>query len=66
MDSRALRKSAKVFLNMSRHVRTRTPDQCRSHHQKVLKSHNGLSALIANYRFLLYGKKCSLSKTHGE
>jgi hypothetical protein len=50
MKSRAARKSQKVFLQMSRLVRTRTAEQCRSHHQKVLKSHETVEEIIRFYR----------------
>jgi hypothetical protein len=32
---------------MSKHVKTRNGSQCRSHHQKMLKSHGNLFAIIA-------------------
>ena len=46
MKERMLRKSQKVFLKMSKMVKTRTPDQCRSHHQKVLNIHKSLEEVI--------------------
>jgi len=39
MRCRIKRKSEKVFLQMSKLVKTRSADQCRSHHQKILKYH---------------------------
>jgi len=42
MSSRVARKSQKVFLKMSLVVKTRTADQCRSHHQKFLKYHGDI------------------------
>lgn len=42
METKLMRKSRKVFLNMSKLVKTRTADQCRSHHQKILIYHQSL------------------------
>jgi hypothetical protein len=42
---------------MSRSVRTRTADQCRSHHQKILKYHNSLKDIIQYYKQNLFGKQ---------
>lgn len=42
METKLTRKSKKVFLNMSKVVKTRTADQCRSHHQKILIYHKSL------------------------
>lgn len=49
MSSKLSRKSKKVFLKMSQLVRSRTADQCRSHHQKILKYHNNLNEIIRYY-----------------
>jgi len=40
MVDKLLRKSRKVFLNMSNTIQTRTADQCRSHHQKLIFYHS--------------------------
>jgi len=42
MTNSVARKVNKVFLNMSRIIGTRSADQCRSHHQKILKCHNSV------------------------
>ena len=34
---KSLRRSEKIFKEMSRFIKTRTADQCRSHHQKMEK-----------------------------
>jgi hypothetical protein len=49
MISKLSRKSKKVFLKMSQLVKSRTADQCRSHHQKILKYHNSLNEIIRYY-----------------
>lgn len=49
METKLMRKSRKVFLNMSKLVRTRTADQCRSHHQKILLYHKGLEEIVRFY-----------------
>jgi hypothetical protein len=46
MRGKVSRKSQKVFLKMSRLIKTRTPDQCRSHHQKILMYHSNLEEAI--------------------
>lgn len=50
MSCPVARKANKVFLKMSREVKTRSADQCRSHHQKILKYHNSIEDIIAAYR----------------
>jgi hypothetical protein len=41
---------------MSNFVKTRTPDQCRSHHQKVQKIHKNVEDIIAVYeRKVMFG-----------
>ena len=34
-EKKGLRRSQKIFKEMSKFIRTRTADQCRSHHQKM-------------------------------
>ena len=50
MTSSASRKLNKVFLKMSRVVGTRSADQCRSHHQKILKYHTSLQHIVSSYK----------------
>lgn len=71
MGCRTLRKTEKVFMHMARQVRTRTADQCRSHHQKILKYHNSLQDIIDYYKEHLFGKQvqgdsCIFRKTGDE
>lgn len=41
---------------MSQFVKTRTPDQCRSHHQKVKKLHKTIEDIIVFYdRKVMFG-----------
>ena len=44
------RKVKKVFLKMSREVKTRSADQCRSHHQKILQYHDSVEDIIRTSR----------------
>ena len=39
----------KVFKQISLFVKTRTPDQCRSHHQKILKIHKSVENVLRVY-----------------
>lgn len=50
MRVKCLRKSEKVFAKMSKMIRTRTPDQCRSHHRKAIKHHLTLEQIV-NYHW---------------
>ena len=38
LKDRRLRKGTKIFKCMSKSIKTRTPEQCRSHHLKILRS----------------------------
>lgn len=49
-ESSYLRKTKKVFLRMSRTVRTRCADQCRSHHQKMKTLHGSAAEIVRFYR----------------
>lgn len=41
---------------MSQFIKTRTPDQCRSHHQKVQKLHHSIDDIIRFYdRKVIFG-----------
>ena len=44
-------------MRMSQQVRTRTADQCRSHHQKILKYHRSLRDIVNYYKRHLFGKQ---------
>lgn len=44
---------------MSRAVVTRSPDQCRSHHQKMMKYHHSLSNIVTYIQGLQL-EKCKL------
>jgi hypothetical protein len=37
---------------MSAHVGTRSPDQCRSHHQKMMKHHPNIPSIVSHIRSL--------------
>ena len=40
------RKAAKINVRMSQFLKTRTANQCRSHHQKMLKHYGTIEAII--------------------
>ena len=41
-----LRREARIYVHMSSAVSTRSPDQCRSHHQKMIKYHGSIPGII--------------------
>ena len=41
-----MRRSHKIFILMSKEVKTRSADQCRSHHQKIIKYHHTIEEAI--------------------
>ncbi len=41
-QSEILRRKSRVFYRISKLLKKRTPDQCRSHHQKLLTKHKGV------------------------
>jgi len=53
MENPEKRKELRMFLQLSRAIKTRTPDQCRSHHQKMIKHHNDLNGIIENLKIRL-------------
>lgn len=52
MQTQFSRKVNKIFKKMSNMVKTRTADQCRSHHQKILKMHSSIENIIDYYQYL--------------
>jgi hypothetical protein len=42
IQSKRLRRTKKIFIQMSKFVKTRNPDQCRSHHQKMIKLYHSI------------------------
>ena len=45
-DNIVIRRKKKIHVLMSKSIKTRTPQQCRSHHQKMLKSHQTVLGII--------------------
>jgi len=45
-DQNRARKLMKINVLISQQVKTRSPDQCRSHHQKMKKNHSDLLSII--------------------
>jgi hypothetical protein len=46
MQRSKLRKTKKIFIKMAKTVKTRVPEQCRSHHQKMMELHGTLEEVI--------------------
>jgi hypothetical protein len=65
MRKKSLRKSHKVFLKMSKIIKTRTADQCRSHHQKVIKYHKTLESILQSYSVFLRNNDFSAASPNG-
>jgi hypothetical protein len=49
INDQKFRKEIKVFKQISLFVKTRTSDQCRSHHQKILKIHKSIENILRVY-----------------
>jgi hypothetical protein len=45
-SSKENRRTIKINKLISQYVKTRSPDQCRSHHQKMLKYHHTIAGII--------------------
>ena len=50
-------KKMKINVRMSRVVKTRSSDQCRSHHQKMMKHHRSIPLIIEHVTHLLEEQK---------
>jgi hypothetical protein len=50
LNDKSSRKSQRVFLQMSMVITSRSAEQCRTHHQKMLKTHGSLEHVVADYR----------------
>lgn len=49
MKDSTMRRSNKIFLEMSLFIRTKFPEQCRTHHQKVLNKYGTNEKIINCY-----------------
>lgn len=49
MKDESNRRSSKIFLEMSLFIRTKTPEQCRTHHQKVLGKYESIEKIMSLY-----------------
>ena len=50
MEETQNRRKGKVFVRMSKFVRSRNSDQCRSHHQKLIKYYKDVKGIIEFYK----------------
>lgn len=48
LETDEVRRANKIFMNMSRKIKSRTADQCRGHHRKLLKVCGSVEAIIAH------------------
>jgi hypothetical protein len=46
------RRLMKINVLMSQTIKTRSPDQCRSHHQKMIKYHSDIPSIIEHIKGL--------------
>lgn len=51
--SKIERKHKKINILMSEHVKSRSPAQCRSHHQKMSKHHGSTESIIDHIERLI-------------
>jgi adenylate kinase family enzyme len=49
IETKLSRKANKIFKKMSQVIKTRTADQCRSHHQKIINYHETVDRIIRYY-----------------
>jgi hypothetical protein len=47
------KKRQRVFLHMSKLIKTRTPKQVKSHHQKLIKQHLSVDSIVQHFDQLL-------------
>lgn len=67
MSQKRLSKGEKIFKEMSLVMGTRNNEQCRSHHQKLMKRHKSLDKIICYFKNkrveeMKKGKKSSKGK----
>ena len=48
-EDESTRRSSKIFLEMSLSLRTKSPEQCRTHHQKIMTKYGTLDMIIAYF-----------------
>lgn len=51
--SKLERKHKKINILMSEHIKSRSPSQCRSHHQKMGKHHGDIEGIISHIEMLM-------------
>jgi len=59
------RRTLKVNKLLSLHIKTRSPDQCRSHHQKMIKYHQSIEGILHHVGLLqnkFYESPCPLGE----
>lgn len=49
MKTSGMRRSTKIFLEMSLFIHSKFPEQCRTHHQKVLAKYGTIENIISFY-----------------
>ena len=64
MEDKEKRIHLKVFNQMAKWMRTRTSDQCRSHHQKLLQYHQSIRNIITHFEEVIFRKMQAHPRTH--
>ena len=62
MESQKERVASKIFLKMSKVLRSRNPNQCRSHHQKLIQYHGNIDNIITYYQRVVFQRWANLIK----
>jgi hypothetical protein len=60
------RRLLKINVLMSLWVKTRSPDQCRSHHQKMMKYHSDIPTIIAHISSCMQPRTGQVKMEHEE
>jgi hypothetical protein len=50
LSNKVARRKAKIFKKMSKVLGTRTADQCRTHHQKMLQTYHNITRIIRHFK----------------
>lgn len=55
-EQQRTRKLCKVFIRMAKFIRTRTSNQCRSHHQKMTLYHSTIDNIVTHFKEVIFKK----------
>lgn len=54
MEDEQARKKSRIFVKMSKFMRTRSSDQCRSHHQKLINYHKTVASIVDHFHQFIF------------